>query len=392
WDNPAEEVETDTISRTTIPQLTFNDQISRIKTATAECVRLQREQFAMVASQCSIVDSIRDELILQYPQNYHHYTLYYYDRASNLTKTIPPEGVNPLQGAAVNRNTLPIHDFPTTYNYNSLGQLLSQNTPDGGTTQFVYDPVGRLRFSQNAKQFQEGTYAYTKYDYLGRVTEVGKYNPQSAIPVGTQQDSIFVLRINGTDQDTLILDGKTYVPLDVLDSLGYVDPGVGYTGFLPASLQEIEGTDLDPLYWQMATPFHKNNIPVPDPYGAYKIRVHFAETWYIGGGFGRGALDTCGDPKRVFDVRIEGKIVSDDLHIACEAGGVRRALVKEYVVDSVGAILDLDFLFNGPDQPVVAAIEVMTASYQPPILQQALADQQAWTGMDFYYQIPLDQM
>ncbi|NQX98521.1 MAG: hypothetical protein HRT73_11670 [Flavobacteriales bacterium] len=114
---------------------------------------------------------------------YHHYRLYYYNRAGSLIKTVPPQGVDLLDNDAnndnfdqvgMNRNTAPHHRFITDYEYNSLGQLIKQNTPDGGTSEFYYNNLGQLRFSQNAQQLIDTVYNYTKYDKLGRIIEVGE--------------------------------------------------------------------------------------------------------------------------------------------------------------------------------------------------------------------------
>ncbi|MFT3884720.1 MAG: hypothetical protein QM724_04610 [Flavobacteriales bacterium] len=37
-----------------------------------------------------------EHFAMTFPSNEHHYTLYYYDRAGNLVRTVPPEGVQPL--------------------------------------------------------------------------------------------------------------------------------------------------------------------------------------------------------------------------------------------------------------------------------------------------------
>jgi RHS repeat-associated protein len=80
----------------------------------------------------------------------------------------------------------PNHQLVTTYNYNSLGQVTTQKTPDAGTSKFWYDMLGRLVLSQNAKQFAIGgttsNYSYTKYDDLGRISEVGERVPTIALP------------------------------------------------------------------------------------------------------------------------------------------------------------------------------------------------------------------
>ena len=69
----------------------------------------------------------------------------------------------------------------TTYEYNSFNQVKKQFSPDGGTSEFWYDRLGRLVASQNEEQrlgadtYGLGTnrFSYTKYDALGRITEVG---------------------------------------------------------------------------------------------------------------------------------------------------------------------------------------------------------------------------
>jgi RHS repeat-associated protein len=130
------------------------------------------------------------------PVSEFHYTLYYYDQAGNLVKTVPPAGVNPVYrqtwldsvATARTNNTklVPTHTLYTTYRYNTLNQVVAQKTPDAGTSSFWYDRLGRLVVSQNAKQFAQATklYSYTGYDALGRITEVGQ-KPQTTIMTNT---------------------------------------------------------------------------------------------------------------------------------------------------------------------------------------------------------------
>jgi RHS repeat-associated protein len=140
---------------------------------------------------CVALANQQETFKIGYQVGYHHFTLYYYDRAGNLMKTVPPAGVQPLTDAQVAaclpaspsapapaRSTwaVPAHRLATTYTYNSLHQLEKQNSPDGGETHFFYNRKGQLRFSQNARQRADATpsYSYTRYDALGRVTEVGE--------------------------------------------------------------------------------------------------------------------------------------------------------------------------------------------------------------------------
>lgn len=136
--------------------------------------------------------------------NEYQYTLYYYDLAGNLIKTVPPEGVDAdrlRQNGTIDEvngriNACKAHVAPnstsnrittnhtliTNYQYNTLSQLIQQTTPDGGISRFWYDNLGRLIVSQNAKQAVPYTvngndrvkYSYSIYDAFGRITQVGE--------------------------------------------------------------------------------------------------------------------------------------------------------------------------------------------------------------------------
>ena len=124
----------------------------------------------------------------------HHHTLFYYDLVGNLTRTVPPAGVdllsiqeiqdvaayrlNPITNAAL--FTVPSHSFITNYQYNTLNQLVRQNTPDGGVTKFWYDGIGRLILSIDAQQAIENKASYLFYDGLGRSEEAGVFIRSSA--------------------------------------------------------------------------------------------------------------------------------------------------------------------------------------------------------------------
>ncbi|MBN4081587.1 RHS repeat-associated core domain-containing protein [bacterium AH-315-C07] len=127
-------------------------------------------------NQCVTAANINELFEGHYSNGYYHYTLFYYDRAGNLVKTVPPAGVNELTDPqiAAGRYTTTDHTLATKYQYNSLQQLVYKNTPDGGQSEFWYDKKGQLRFSQSAQQKLDGKYTYSKYDYLGRVKETGE--------------------------------------------------------------------------------------------------------------------------------------------------------------------------------------------------------------------------
>lgn len=133
----------------------------------------------------------------------YHYTLYYYNRAGNLVKTVPPAGVNLskmteptidswhaiVEAARVSGDAEPVvHTMATEYRYNSLNQVVAQVSPDGGLSHFWYDRLGRLVVSQNAKQAALDKYSYTRYDGLGRITEVGQLTADGITQSVTQDD------------------------------------------------------------------------------------------------------------------------------------------------------------------------------------------------------------
>jgi len=180
----------------------------------------------------------------------YQYTLYYYDQAGNLIKTIPPEGVQrlgdpPAPGdpaltqteldalnAAINtdranNNTgsdavslLPDHYFETKYRYNALNQLVWQYTPDGKETNFAYDKLGRIIASQNAKQKESSAVdnnfvcSYSKYDALGRIVEAGQLSTDTGDTANITEGKLTIegdLINEGIDQiDTAILSESEF--------------------------------------------------------------------------------------------------------------------------------------------------------------------------------------
>jgi len=132
----------------------------------------------------------KESLLAYYSLDEYAYTLYYYDQAGNLIKTVPPKGVVPLTVSTATGGTTqdvanyrkgtytegvwPAHSYITNYKYNSLEGTTKQTSPDGGQTKYWYDALGRLVASQNAKQLGTLQYSYTLYDKLSRIIEVGE--------------------------------------------------------------------------------------------------------------------------------------------------------------------------------------------------------------------------
>lgn len=113
---------------------------------------------------------------------------------SSATSNLVPEQVMGVNGTltggtwVASTGVLPQHTLATTYQYNTLNQIVRQHTPDADSSWFWYDRVGRLVVSQNSEQHdiilpddgRSSRFSYTIYDSLSRVVEVGeKTDPDS---------------------------------------------------------------------------------------------------------------------------------------------------------------------------------------------------------------------
>ena len=161
-------------------------------------------------------------------ENEYHYTLYYYDQAGNLVKTVPPAGVHPdfdttwyksVEAAKLAGTVLvPNDSLQTNYRYNTVNQVVSQVSPDGGQSSFWYDRLGRLAVSQNALQASNQWYSYTLYDSISRITEVGQLANSSSMAAVTSRNAASLASwINGVastkNQITQTMYDTAYGPL-----------------------------------------------------------------------------------------------------------------------------------------------------------------------------------
>ena len=124
---------------------------------------------------------LREIFTVSYTTSEYHYTLYYYDRAGSLVKTVPPAGVavnrtttwlNSVKAArAKGQEVLPAHTMVTNYRYNTLNQVTAKITPDiTAAFKYAYDRIGRLVAAQPTSSTNS---IYTVYDNLGRITQTG---------------------------------------------------------------------------------------------------------------------------------------------------------------------------------------------------------------------------
>ena len=165
-------------------------------------------------SACMLNLDTRETFTVDYQLNEYDYTLYYYDQAGNLVKTVPPAGVNFLTTGTTpsladvkayrkahpdyqSPALTPPHTMVTHYWYNSLQQQTKQYIPDGDSLWMWYDKIGRIVVSQNRRQQNEANYttgansaySYITYDNLSRVIEVGKLNSATQMDYATSRET-----------------------------------------------------------------------------------------------------------------------------------------------------------------------------------------------------------
>jgi RHS repeat-associated protein len=227
---------------------------------------LQEKRKEFIASYIKkAMSEVVETLDMTYYDQEYQYTLYYYDQAGNLTQTVAPLGVKRFSPAEIKTknplieafkvaydplqqytgdvsNLQPNHTFKTEYRYNSLNQLVWQNTPDGSSTYFAYDKLGRIIASQNRKQAisNGGKMSFTTYDSLGRINQAGEVgtfvfdatNPSQPISYRISAEGRLVRTPKPSGAATGIVDSfedslpKTQVTRTVYDEDPEVEPSI----------------------------------------------------------------------------------------------------------------------------------------------------------------------
>ncbi len=148
---------------------------------------------AFEANYISHCMNIDDSFHATIPFDQYHYTLYYYDQAGNLAKTVPPQGVNPItspvllnqvscyRAGSCTSPVYPVDSMESRYWYNTLNAPLQQVSPDADTVHFWYDRLGRIVLSQNGVQ-KPYLFTFTKYDALGRIIQTGQLSTMPPSP------------------------------------------------------------------------------------------------------------------------------------------------------------------------------------------------------------------
>ena len=291
----------------------------------------------------SCMESARtlETFTMSYTLNEYHYTLYYYDQAGNLVKTVPPAGVKIITSQSVldGINTLryaqhhqdgyadlpgfvrPAHTNVTNYVYNGQNQVVEQTTPDGGNSVFFYDQLGRLSLSRNAKQRTSAVYSYTLYDPLGRTVQVGE------VPltfVGNRRDIQRQVEAPAASSsywrpfENMIF--ANYAQVTQMTATSYDVPAIT-TGGLPANSFTQEN-----LRGRVASSFYYAVMPASFLLQNYDNATHYS-----------------------YDVHGNVKRLAQD--IPALQGAKRRLLFTDYVYDLIsGKVNEAHFMKGYPEQ------------------------------------------
>ncbi|MCG3167821.1 MAG: hypothetical protein POELPBGB_03616 [Bacteroidia bacterium] len=252
----------------------------------------------------------QEHFTMDYEESEYHYTLYYYDQAGNLVKTVPPQGVkyidldaivsgsttvqdvinsyrNGTSGIRVN----PQHIFNSTYVLNTLNQVTTEITPDAGTKRIWYDRLGRPVLSQTAEQFNDNALTHTSYDELGRPKQVEKVtfiggNPTNWPPTAADtwdEDALSSWAYSGTGEPDATEIVVTVYDEPVLNIPGFVQENL--RGRVSSVVRNEMGFNFPDVRYDFATNYsydiHGNvktivhDIPVLIPFGNRYFRIDY---------------------------------------------------------------------------------------------------------------------
>src|SRR4029453_9939691 len=106
----------------------------------------------------------------------------------------------------------------------------------------------------------------------------------------------------------------------------------------------IGGTDRDQLYQDLREGMSAYRFAVPN--GVYKVDLSFAE------------LQAQRAGARVFSVGLEGVPVVSNLDVFAAAGGRRIAYDRTFIVEVTDGVLDISFIAQRGDKPIINGILV----------------------------------
>ena len=252
--------------------------------------------------------------------------------------------------------------------------------PDGSNNGagLELDAVGNLwavgQFTQNAYLIESGLPSFSDVSWLTVTPTEATVAPDESIDIDITVDStglepgvyraLVVILTNDPDNSTIQVPVTLVVPTfqQGVDAGGGATTalngdlygadrgyGTGPYGYLGASSNKntaaaIDGTEDDGLYQDARVGMTSYRFDVPD--GVYKVDLRFAEIANVKAN------------GRKFDVTIEGDVVLPGLDVFAAAGGKNTALDRTFIVSVTDGHLDIGFVAQRGDKPIINAILV----------------------------------
>jgi RHS repeat-associated protein len=342
---------------------------------------------------------------VDYRKRNYPYTLYYYDQLSNLIKTVPPEGFNPIEGTValdeviskrdLDEQKQPDHRLATAYEFNTLNEINWTHVPDQGDftrisntksddygTKFWYDRLGRLVLSQSSRQYdmQEKRYSYSRYDSQGRIVEVGEIAIDASRfyklgrPVDAGLDPITDAMLNNVDFPNNLSLNKFDVVFSHYDT-PLSDQASIKNKFRDKEQQYLRNRIAAVSYYEIHNPSKEKLIQTShysyDEHGNVKALLHDLN-W----------LD--GNPNRFFYMEYDYDLVSGNVNqFRYQPFKSRESFYHKYTYDDDNRIVETYTSTNG----IYWERDAKNAYYRHgPLARQVIGEQNV-QGMDYAYSI-----
>jgi len=170
-------------------------------------------------------------------------TYYVYDNLGNLAFVLPP-GATPDANIAISQTTL--DNLCYQYQYDSRNRLIQKRIPGKGWEYMVYNVLDQVVATQDAVQFGNNQWLFTKYDALGRPVISGIWdNGNVAIARGALQNILGNITTNLWEKPVATGNGYTNVAWPITEvtttlNVNYYDSYDNIPG-LPAAYTTTTG-------------------------------------------------------------------------------------------------------------------------------------------------------
>lgn len=330
-----------------------------------------------------IAKSTNEQLVMSYVLDEFKYTLYYYDQAGNIVKTVPPEGVdvitNPVdlqkvkdyRNGTIQTPFYPAHRMITRSTYDSYENNLETETPDGGLVMYWINRKNQIVNSQTSVQRQQSPkhYSYFIYDLIGRLKEAG--DMENSLQITTE-----IAR--GNDQAVSYSSWFSSSPVSTWNQIRrlYYDRVT-----LPVNIGTPGQSHLRNRVAHAS--FQRQNVPAIDYITHYSYDVHGNTVAYAQE---NKYTDAGGNPivpvsEQVKTTRVEYELLSGNIKAVNYQSGAADQYFQAYTYDANNRLAKISSSLN----KMIWETDAMYFYYKHlPLARMEYGDKQV-QGMDFAY-------